>query len=184
MKTCSNCKQQKPLSDFGRKSRNKDGLQYNCKECCRLECRTQYKNHKELFLKKSKAWSEKNKPRHNALKLKWKEENPDKIISANSKYRSSHRSNRSAHSATYRAKKLQATPAWSDFCSIEDIYDCKQELQSMMQEFLPKCEFHVDHAIPLQGENVCGLHVWWNLQILPSQINLAKGNKLTHNEVT
>lgn len=37
-------------------------------------------------------------------------------------------------------------------------------------------EWHVDHIIPLKGENVCGLHIWNNLAVIPKVENLRKGN--------
>ena len=35
----------------------------------------------------------------------------------------------------------------------------------------------IDHIIPIKGKDVCGLHVWNNLQILRKVENSIKGNK-------
>ncbi len=38
-------------------------------------------------------------------------------------------------------------------------------------------KWHVDHIIPLHGEQVSGLHVWNNLSVIPAIQNLSKKNK-------
>ena len=63
-----------------------------------------------------------------------------------------------------RALKLKAIPKWANLEKIKEIY------------LKRKKGYHVDHIIPLQGKNVCGLHVENNLQYLKVKENLSKGN--------
>ena len=65
-----------------------------------------------------------------------------------------------------RDKVAQRTPSWADSNAIAAIYRKARELGHT-----------VDHVVPLQGKNVSGLHVEYNLQILSRAENSAKGNR-------
>lgn len=41
-------------------------------------------------------------------------------------------------------------------------------------------QHEVDHMVPIAGKNVCGLHVPWNLRVIPRLDNIRKSNKLDH----
>lgn len=44
MKTCSKCKETKPLESFGKDKHNKDGLRYICKECMSKRAKSKWAN--------------------------------------------------------------------------------------------------------------------------------------------
>jgi len=69
------------------------------------------------------------------------------------------------NSTKYDKAQKNQIPKWANVQAIKDIYMNR-----------PK-GYHVDHIIPLQGNNVCGLHVETNLQYLPAFENISKGNK-------
>jgi hypothetical protein len=78
--------------------------------------------------------------------------------------------------AKRRAAKLEALPQWltkSDHEEMKELYEIARIFKLYTGE-----EYHVDHIVPLQGENVCGLHVPWNLQVIPAKENQVKYNKL------
>lgn len=101
-----------------------------------------------------------NKERTQKLYKQWKRENKGLVLS---------------HNAKRRAQKRHATPLWltdEQKKEIDQFYILAAELSWLSEEPL-----HVDHIVPLTGKNVRGLHVPWNLQIIPQSWNLSKGNK-------
>lgn len=70
--------------------------------------------------------------------------------------------------ARRRATILHAMPPWLT----------PEQLEEMRAIYARAPAGHdVDHIIPLRGKTVCGLHVPWNLQYLPTAANRAKGNR-------
>ena len=75
-----------------------------------------------------------------------------------------------------RNTKHKATPLWLSKSDKKDIGKIYKECRARNKE-AGYIKYHVDHIIPLQGTDVCGLHVPWNLQIITARENLAKSNK-------
>lgn len=69
----------------------------------------------------------------------------------------------------YKHRAKQATPLWltkEHWAELNRIYrECPKGME-------------VDHMVPLNGKEVSGLHVPWNLQYLTPEENRAKSNKL------
>lgn len=119
--------------------------------------RRQCRNCERSYHRIQKAEKRKNNPtyesdayqRRKDYILNWAKQNP-KIYRYNS--------------AKRRAAKKQATPTWADINKIKEIYlNCPEG-------------YEVDHIIPLQGREVCGLHVEYNLQYLTQKENRKKYN--------
>jgi len=88
------------------------------------------------------------------------------------KYRQEKPYMNAAYQATRRSIKMKATPVWSDYERIKLKY-----IERDMMRQLTGLDFHVDHIVPLQGENVCGLHIAENLRVILARDNLSKSNK-------
>jgi hypothetical protein len=104
-------------------------------------------------------------PRRKATTIAWDKANPERKKANNAAWVKANPGKHRARSAKRNAAKLQRTPKWSDLKAIQQFYiNC------------PK-GYEVDHIVPLQGKNVSGLHVPWNLQYLTKSENCSKGNR-------
>ena len=75
-----------------------------------------------------------------------------------------------------RRKHREATPSWlsrEQKAQIRELYKIAITMTKTTGE-----QYVVDHIVPLRSEVVCGLHVPWNLRVIPRQENLLKSNKL------
>lgn len=75
-----------------------------------------------------------------------------------------------------RRRHREATPTWLTKGQKDSIKQLYTEAQKLTK--LTGVRYEVDHIIPLTNDSVCGLHVPWNLQVIPKLENLKKTNKI------
>lgn len=165
MKQCSKCYEFKEFTDFHKDKGKQDGLHAYCKTC----------NNTRVSV-----WQQTpiGRAKHSAVASNWQTANKVKHCASVNTYQATPKGKAKlrANWAKYNATKIQATPPWltkNHLEEIESFYILAKELQWLSNEKLD-----VDHIVPLNGDNVCGLHVPWNLQILGASLNRRKSNKL------
>lgn len=77
--------------------------------------------------------------------------------------------------AARNARKLCATPDWLTVVQKAEIVALYAESARLTRE--TGVLHNVDHIIPLNHPDVCGLHVPWNLQVITAKANMSKSNR-------
>ena len=176
IKNCSWCKQDLPVENFRKrldKWKNPTLIFSWCKSCENQKSREQYEKHKARKDAQNKRWYEENKKSRLISQYAWAKKNKDKIAKIQKKHRRSNLAKDCAKVSLRRAKKIQATPFWANL----NIIQCYYSVSAMLNRE-GEIKYHVDHIIPLNGKNVCGLHNEFNLRVIPAIQNMKKGNKL------
>ena len=148
------------------------------KEKVRKAARKWQAENKERIRERSRKWhaQAENKEKHSERSRKYYTENKEKIREVQRHWIKANPSKINEYSANRRATKLNATPAWLTDKQKEKT--AKIYAKAAAMEKRTGVKHHVDHIVPLQGENVCGLHVPWNLQVLTATQNRSKGNRI------
>ena len=175
VKKCSICKNSKDLFYFHKDKSTASGYKTACKECTNVKRKNRY--HATSYDKQYKNLPEV-KERSKQYAKKYRIENNEQIKQTIAQWGKNNKDKRLASVLKYKYFKAKATPLWdselTEFVTEEAAHLCR------IREQITGFKWHIDHVIPLQGKNVCGLHVWNNLQLLPAKINQSKGNKYEH----
>lgn len=173
IKICTKCNEERSKSLFYKREKAKDGLVSVCKICSCATGKKYREANKKSISEKNKKWYETNKEYRIEKAKRWNLENKDKFLNNVKKYMKNNKGKANFWCRSRQIKKLLATPFWADTTKIKQIYiDCA--LISEMTGVI----HHVDHILPLRGKDISGLHVEYNLQILPAHFNQVKSNKL------
>jgi len=130
---------------------------YNKSDAGQASKERYYHANREAVIARAQARSPEEKRVHRNA---WKTNNPVQVLADNKVRRRKHR---------------QATPPWltrKQKGEIRQLYQIAITMSRTTGE-----PYVVDHIIPLRGNEVCGLHVPWNLRVVTREENLKKSNK-------
>lgn len=159
---CKSCNLEKPCFAEKRKQ---------CLDCYNQTRRLYYQKNKEKFKEWQKIWALQNPEKLAESRKTWIKENPEKNKLSKERYRKTHLGKIASKTARYEARKIHASPSWANNFFIEEVY-----LLAALRTKISGFPWQVDHIIPLQGKQVCGLHVENNLQVIPAIENQKKNN--------
>lgn len=192
-KVCSACKATKPFDEFYKRENSSDGLRNDCKSCHKARSlRGHYENRDDRNKKKREAHHLK-VMQNPSFYVELYKEKRDYILSKSAesykrnretakaraqRWASENRGKSNAIKKAYKAAKSRACPQWARDdkvlrAQMDEIYERAYRISEETG-----VRHHVDHIIPLRGKTVSGLHVPWNLQVLPGSENCSKSNKL------
>ena len=132
--------------------------QYNQSDAGKDAKQAYYARNKEIVIARANARTPEEKKR---WKSKHKQSNPDYYKTLTSLRKRRHRN---------------ATPKWltaQQKIEIRQLYQIAITMSKTTGE-----RYVVDHIVPLISDEVCGLHVPWNLRVITQDENLRKSNKL------
>jgi hypothetical protein len=153
-----------------------------CVDCVKEEWKESNKKRASYFSQYNKQEEVKER------KHEWYLQNRDQVIATAAirptsvlrEYRNAWKKNNltqvRADTKARRRKHRNATPPWLSKKQKSEIRQLYQIAITMTQTTGE--QYVVDHIVPLRSDEVCGLHVPWNLRVITQDENLRKSNKI------
>jgi len=134
--------------------------------------RDQYNAYMRTFWATHPESKEKAHARNSVYHEQWYAANQESKRAKTEAYRQANKWRWAADRANRRALEIMAMPRWVDPRDIVAFYNTARRLS--IETGIPH---EVDHIWPLQGDGFVGLHVPWNLRVVPQLVNRKKLNR-------
>lgn len=104
MKRCPSCEQDKPIDQFNRAAKTKDGLRYNCRDCQRISRKAYYESNKERANAVSRAHYWANREAYAERWQHYYAENKETVLQQRRAFNRGYFQRRKAHIYAVRAR--------------------------------------------------------------------------------
>jgi hypothetical protein len=167
LRTCKKCKQDLPFSEFKANNTSRDGLARSCTPCISAS-RTAVQARKKPNQVPSRDTLEERRQRHNASVRAYYQRSKEAINFQREDYRFRNKGKVNAIAASCRTRKKGQAPELTESQKqwMENIYK-----RAALLTKLTGTPYHVDHWWPVSKG---GLHVPWNLYVVPATTNREK----------
>lgn len=194
-KLCTCCRKEKELDQFLPSKQGKFGVTSWCRPCDLQKSADRYAKNRDRYAAQKKRYAADNKGKIKKIRAEWYLQNREKVLLKNAQWSALNKERHrelsklwqkantarvNMHTANYRALKMKAAPKWLsaiELAQIHEMYDI-----AFACTVQTGVEHHVDHIHPLRGNGFNGLHVPWNLRVIPAYENRSKSNKLPSEE--
>jgi hypothetical protein len=162
-KTCIGCVKEKPIAEFHFHKQMKDGYLNKCKQCC-SEWTKQYRAKRYGSLQ---AFNQASYARELELGSRTRVA-PQKYgidLGARTVVKSTYRQER------YARKRNPTLEVTDEF----DLFVIREAIRlRLLRSKMTGIEWQVDHVVPINHADACGLHNAFNLQVVPASWNMSK----------
>jgi hypothetical protein len=193
MKKCTKCKILKPLSDYHKSG---DGFKSRCKECIKLDNKERYLKNKLHIQKINKEYRLNNKEKINKINREYYHNNKEKCNNKSKRWQNKNKEHIRKWVSKRNRERKENEPLYKLKTKMRsDIHKVLKNKTKCSNEYL-KCDYNIlinhlnnnpygftygtkgidiDHIIPLSSakneEELLGLLIYTNLQLLPSYYN-------------